>query len=96
MTHRAGHPGRCLACFFQLKKAGSAISMAKLAPLQDWIERHIEIDVQTDSPVQRSLPLDLRAPDLESFCTATLQAVHKNPEICEPCVELFFRFKQSA
>ncbi|MFH1498814.1 MAG: hypothetical protein ABII82_13415 [Verrucomicrobiota bacterium] len=91
-------PGHCVACYFELHSAAAERAIAKLCPLRNWLENHIEIVAFDDQ--QRHLeafPLNLfDADDLETYCRRTMAEFHDNRAYHTPRINLSFRYKQAA
>lgn len=91
-------PGRCVACYFALQAVAAERAIAKLCPLRDWLETHIEI-VASDETAQplEALPLQLSdAGDLEAFCRRTMAEFHENRAYPSSSIQLAFRYKSAA
>ena len=93
---RQAHPGECLQCFFRLKAAASPTSFAALAPIQTWLESHLEVEVNASDAFVGTMPVFLDAPDLEAFCHRTMQRVREDRAETAPEVYLALRFREDA
>lgn len=91
---RQGHPGKCVRCFFQLFEAAGSELQPRLAPLQAFLEKHMEIAVRNEGVELESLPLILgKDEDLESFCLRSIQHVRMDRAYQNGRLELAFRYK---
>lgn len=91
-------PGRCVACYFALQAVAAERIIAKLCPLRNWLETHIEV-VATDETARplEAFPLYLAdAEDLESYCRRTMSEFHENRAYPAANINLAFRYKQAA
>ena len=91
-----GHPGKCVRCFFRLFEAAGANHKPQLAPLKAWLERNVEISVQTDSRELEILPLVLANGDLESFCLKSMEKIRMDRGYRPLNLRLAFRYKTAA
>ncbi len=91
-------PGRCVACYFALQAASAERALARLCPLRNWLETHIEVVAsdETARPLE-AFPLQLTdAEDLETYCRRTMAEFHENRAYGTGGINLAFRYKQSA
>ncbi|CAM3001523.1 hypothetical protein [Rariglobus hedericola] len=91
-------PGRCVACYFALQTAAAARVIAKLCPLRNWLETHIEVVASDESsrPLE-AFPLQLsESEDLETYCRRTMAEFHENRAYGSTGINLAFRYKQAA
>jgi hypothetical protein len=91
-------PGRCVACYFVLQAAAAELAIAKLCPLRNWLEHHIEV-VASDGSARplETFPLQLAdAEDLEAYCRRTMAEFLENRVYDAPAINLAFRYKQAA
>ena len=92
-----GHPGKCVRCFFRLFEAAGTELQPKLAPLQAWLERNVEISVKSENGDLESLPIALgKDDDLESFCLRSIQNVRMDRAYSDKRLRLGFRYKAAA
>lgn len=92
-----GEPGKCVRCFFRLFTAAGTDSLPKLAPLREFLERHLEIAVRADGSELETLPVKLRqGEDLEDFCMRSMKLVRLDRTFQAQRVNLAFRFKAAA
>jgi len=92
MTQEAGHPGKCVKCFYRLMGRARHHETGALVPLRKWIEDHIEVSIRAGTEQAGSLPVRLEAPDLEDFCDEVIRNVRADPKIAAPEVELGFTY----
>lgn len=92
-----GHPGKCVRCFFRLFTAAGTEMQPRLAPLQAWLEKHVEICVRSGGRELESLPISLRRDeDLESFCLRSMEEIRMDRGYTERKLDLAFRYKAIA
>jgi hypothetical protein len=91
------HPGKCVRCFFKLFEAAGSQYQPHLAPLQAWLEKHVEISVKNETEELESLPLALgKDEDLETFCLRSIQKVRMDRAYQASRLALAFRYKAIA
>ena len=94
---RQGHPGKCVRCFFRLFEAAGTEMQPKLAPLQAWLEKHVEISVRSKGEELETLPFALgKNDDLESFCLRSIEHVRMDRGYKSDRLQLAFRYKALA
>ncbi|WP_193211801.1 hypothetical protein [Luteolibacter marinus] len=89
-----GHAGKCVRAFFHLFAAAKQDTRPKLAPLQAWLEEHLEISVHADGRELETLPVELHAiEDLDSFCMRSIKKVRMDRSFAARRLDLAFRYK---
>ncbi len=69
----------------------------QLAPLQAWLEKHVEIAVRSEGEELETLPFTLgKADDLESFCLRSIQQIRMDRGYQSSRLQLAFRYKALA
>ena len=92
-----GHPGKCVRCFFRLFEAAGSEMQPKLAPLQAWLEKHVEIAVRSEDKELETLPFALgKNDDLESFCLRSIEQIRMDRGYESSRLQLAFRYKAIA
>jgi hypothetical protein len=94
---RQGHPGKCVRCFFKLFEAAGSALQPSLAPLQAWLQRHVEIAVRSEGEELETLPfVPEQAEDLERFCLRSVEHVRQDRSYQASHLQLVFRYKSRA
>lgn len=94
---RQGHPGKCVRCFFRLFEAAGMEMQPQLAPLQAWLEKHMEIAVKSEGKELETLPFSLENDeDLEGFCLRSIERVRMDRGYRASRLQLAFRYKAIA
>lgn len=92
-----GHPGKCVRCFFRLFEAAGTEMQPRLAPLQAWLEKHVEIAVRSDGEELETLPFTVKDDkDLEGFCLRSIDQVRMDRGYDASRLQLAFRYKARA
>lgn len=91
-------PGRCVRCYFALHQTAAEAAIARLCPLRNWLENHIEIVAQdAEARVLETLPLRLEeADDLESYCHSVMEEFRDNRLYDSARINIGFRYRDSA
>ena len=90
-------PGRCVTCYFALHQTAAEAAMARLCPLRNWLENHIEIVARDEeSRLLETLPLRLEAvEDLESYCHRVMAEFRENRTYDSAHIQLGFRYREA-
>ncbi len=91
-------PGRCVRCFYDLFQKAPSAKRKALAPLREWIEENLEIEVRAlpDGSDPQTLALRLNSPDLETFCLDAMEAARERNRANASRIHLEIRFKATA
>ena len=91
-------PGRCVRCYFSLHENSAESAIARLCPLRNWLEDHIEIVAHDEeSRLLETLPLRLEeASDLESYCHRVMEEFRDNRAYQTGRINIGFRYRETA
>lgn len=88
-------PGKCLYCYFQLRKSRISQIDEMMTPLKKWLETHLEIVAKgPESDELARIAVNLNWNDIDHYCENLVEDFRKNHRSqYRSQVELIFQFK---